>query len=136
LDEDFVSRLKKRSNEMGKKSQEAPENRMWTIEIVVIVVMIFFNSIFAGYEIALASVGVGRLNSLATERRRGAAAALRMKQKIEVSLAVVQLGITLVGATAAATGGAGAEEAIEPLLRNWGLSVGMPGSIGQTRTCI
>ena len=98
---------------------------MWTIELVVIFVMIFFNSIFAGYEIALASVGVGRLNALATERRRGAPAALRMKQKIEASLAVVQLGITLVGATAAATGGAGAEEAIEPILRNWGLSVGV-----------
>lgn len=98
---------------------------MWTIELVVILVMIFFKSIFTGYGIALASVGVGRLNVLATEQRRCAGAALRMKQKIEASLAVVQLGITLVGETAAATGGVGAEEAIKPMLRNWGLSVGV-----------
>jgi putative hemolysin len=47
-----------------------------------------------------------------------------MKQKMEASLAVVQLGITLVGAVAAATGGAGAEETIEPALRSAGFSVG------------
>ena len=45
-----------------------------------------------------------------------------MKKKMERSLAVVQLGITLVGVTAAATGGAGAEETIEPMLRGRGFS--------------
>lgn len=95
---------------------------MWTVELIVIAVMIAFNSIFAGYEIALASVTASRLHALVRENRAGAAAALRMKQRIEASLAVVQLGITLVGATAAATGGAGAEEAIMPYLRERGLS--------------
>lgn len=96
--------------------------QMWTVELVVIVAMIAFNGVFAAYEIALASVGLGRLHILASERRRGAVAALHMKQKMEASLAVVQIGITLVGATAAATGGAGAEETIEPILTDWGLS--------------
>ena len=98
---------------------------MWTIELIVIAVMIAFNSVFAGYEIALASVGVGRLQALVKDQRRGAAAALRMKQSMEASLAVVQLGITLVGAVAAATGGAGAEEWLEPVLRGWGFSAGV-----------
>ncbi len=97
---------------------------MWTIELVVIVAMIAINGVFAAYEIALASIGLARLHTLAGQHRRGAAAALRMKEKMEASLAVVQLGITLVGATAAATGGAGAEESIEPLLREWGVSGG------------
>ncbi len=97
---------------------------MWTVELIVVAAMIALNSVFAGYEIALASINVGRLEIMARERRRGAAAALRMKQNIEASLAVVQLGITLVGAIAAATGGAGAEESIEPHLREWGLSPG------------
>ncbi|MCA9204473.1 MAG: DUF21 domain-containing protein, partial [Planctomycetales bacterium] len=97
---------------------------MWTTELIVIAAMVAFNSVFAGYEIALASVGVGRLHALVEDGRRGAAAALRMKQRIEASLAVVQLGITLVGAVAAATGGAGAEEAIAPTLREWGFSDG------------
>ncbi len=98
---------------------------MWTIELIVVFAMIAFNGVFAAYEIALASVGMGRLHTLAGERRRGAAAALQMKERMEGSLAVVQLGITLVGATAAATAGAGSEESIEPLLRSWGISVGV-----------
>jgi putative hemolysin len=97
---------------------------VWSFELIVIVVMIAFNSVFAGYEIALASIGLGRLQMMARENRRGAKTALRMKQRMEASLAVVQLGITLVGATAAATGGAGAEESIEPVLREAGLSSG------------
>ncbi|MEZ6101740.1 MAG: hemolysin family protein [Pirellulaceae bacterium] len=95
---------------------------MWTTELLVIVAMIAFNSVFAGYEIALASVSHGRLHGLVQHGRRGAAAALRMKEKMEASLAVVQLGITLVAAVAAATGGAGAEEWLQPLLHDFGVS--------------
>ena len=95
---------------------------MWGFELLVIALMILFNSVFAGYEIALASISQSRLEALAREKRRGAKAALRMKERIEASLAVVQLGITLVGATAAATGGAGAEESIEPMLLEAGIS--------------
>jgi putative hemolysin len=98
---------------------------MWNLELIVIGAMIAFNGVFAGYEISLASVGIGRLHGLVEEGRRGAAAALRMKEHMEASLAVVQLGITLVGVVAAATGGAGAEESIEPLFRNWGLAAKM-----------
>ncbi len=50
-----------------------------------------------------------------------------MKENIEGSLAVVQLGITLVGVIAAATGGAGAEETFEPVLLEWGI----PQSLSQ-----
>lgn len=74
---------------------------------LTILCMVLLNGLFAAYEIALASVAVGRLKILADEHRRGAKAALWMKQNMEASLAVVQLGITLVGAIAAATGGAG-----------------------------
>jgi len=90
---------------------------MWSIEICVMLAMILLNSIFAGYEIALASVSAARLQVFVREGRRGARAALVMKNHIERSLAVVQLGITLVGAIAAATGGAGAEEILAPHLR-------------------
>lgn len=95
---------------------------MWGIELAVMVAMIGVNSVFAGYEIALASVTATRLRRLADEGRRGAAVALSMKQNMEASLAVVQLGITLVGAIAAAVGGAGAGEVIAPLLMS-GLGV-------------
>lgn len=98
---------------------------MWGIELIVILAMIGLNSLFAGYEIALASVSIARLKVLVRENRRGARAALLMKENMEASLAVVQLGITLVGAIAAATGGAGAEAILAPLLSDrLGLSAG------------
>lgn len=89
---------------------------MGGFELAVMAVMIGVNSVFAGYEIALASVSLVRLQRLADDRRRGATVALYMKQNMEASLAVVQLGITLVGAIAAAVGGAGAEETLAPML--------------------
>ncbi len=86
------------------------------MSLVVIALMIVLNGVFAGYEIALASISSGRLDILAREGRRGAAAALRMKNNIEASLAVVQMGITLAGAVAAAVGGAGAADSVQPYL--------------------
>lgn len=95
---------------------------MLGLELAVMCVMVAANAVFAAYEIALATVSVARLEALEAERRRGAAAALRMKRNVEGSLAVVQLGITLVGVVAAATGGAGAEERIAPYLQTRGMS--------------
>lgn len=89
---------------------------MSALSFAVILAMVGVNAVFAGYEIALASVTLARLQRLAAENRRGAAVAIRMKQRMEASLAVVQLGITLVGAIAAAVGGAGAEESLAPSL--------------------
>jgi putative hemolysin len=100
---------------------------MWTLELAVMMIMIGLNSIFAGYEISLASIGAGRLHALRAEKKRGADSAVRMKENIEGSLAVVQLGITLVGVIAAVTGGAGAEETFEPML----VESGIPQSISQ-----
>lgn len=89
---------------------------MWGFELAIMVTMIGINSVFAAYEIALASVSLARLRSLADDHRSGAKVALYMKQNMEASLAVVQLGITLVGTIAAAVGGSGAEEKVAPTL--------------------
>jgi len=87
---------------------------VWGFEIAVIAAMVAVNSVFAGYEIALASVTLARLRALEEQGRPGAATAVRMKEGIEGSLAAIQLGITLVGAIAAATGGAGAASDVAP----------------------
>jgi putative hemolysin len=78
--------------------------------------MVLLNGVFAAYEIALASISHARLQLLLTQKRFGAGAAVRMKHSMEASLAVVQLGITLVGVIAAATGGAEAQEDFAPAL--------------------
>jgi putative hemolysin len=95
------------------------------IELFVMLLMISINSVFAAYEIALASVSLARLDTLEREHRRGAASAKRMKSGMEASLAVVQLGITLVGVIAAATGGAGAMENLDPVFEQRGWSPAM-----------
>lgn len=99
---------------------------MTTWELLVILAMIGLNGLFAGYEIALASVSKVRLQVLARENAAGARAALYMKENFEASLATVQLGIALLSAIAAATGGAGAEETIRPFFDDvLGLSHGL-----------
>jgi putative hemolysin len=96
------------------------------LELIIIAFMVALNAVFAAFELALASVSVHRLEQLVADRRSGARAALRMKGRMEASLAVVQLGITLVGAVAAAVGGAGAVEDISPWLQlKWGFSEGV-----------
>jgi putative hemolysin len=95
---------------------------MEQIEVAVVVGMVFVNAVFAAYEISLASVSTTRLQSLADQRRTGASTALIMKNGIEKSLAVVQLGITLVGLVAGATGGASAADDIAPRFIELGFS--------------
>ena len=89
---------------------------------VIIGCMVALNAVFAAYEIALASVSLGRLKVMADENRPGAKTAFHMKENMEASLAVIQLGITLVGAIAAATGGAGVDDTIGPWFVSLGLS--------------
>ncbi|HNT97779.1 MAG TPA: CNNM domain-containing protein, partial [Elusimicrobiales bacterium] len=85
-------------------------------ELTIIAAMLAFNAVFAAYEMALASISKARLTELYGKKAPGAAAALFMKNKLEASFSVIQLGITLFGAIAAATGGAGINESFAPLL--------------------
>lgn len=92
-------------------------------ELIIILFMLAINAVFAAYEMALASVSRSTLAALVSQKKKGAEAAAFMKDRMEASLAVVQLGITLAGAIAAATGGAGIEETLAPFLMNsFGLS--------------
>jgi len=95
---------------------------MFIYELAVIGAMLVFNAVFAAYEMGLASISRARLAILLHDRRKGAADAVFMKDRMEASLAVVQVGITVVGAVAAATGGAGVQEKFSPYLRQLGLS--------------
>jgi len=91
---------------------------MFGYELAVIILMLVFNAVFAAYEMGLASISRARLAILLNEKKKGAAEAAFMKDKMEASLATIQLGITLVGVVAAATGGAGVEETFVPYLQH------------------
>jgi len=96
------------------------------VELLIIVLMLAGNAVFAAYEMALASISRARLEVLLQANRRGARCAVYMKDRLEGSLAVIQLGITLAGAIAAATGGAGVDDRLAPWLeRHYSLSEGV-----------
>ena len=109
---------------------------MDAVEILAVVLMILINAVFAAYEIALASVHVSRLHQYAREGHRGAVTAARMKEQIEQSLAVVQLGITLVGLIAGAIGGVSARDEFVPILQGWGVGVGLANVLAVTLVVI
>jgi putative hemolysin len=104
---------------MGKVASLMP----YSLEWIVIGLMLAFNAVFTAFEMALASVSQARLVVLVNQKRRGAASALYLKERIGASLAVAQVGITLSGSIAAGIGGAGFQEAIIPWIeRLWPLS--------------
>jgi putative hemolysin len=92
-------------------------------DFIIIGLMLIANAIFAAYEMAIASISRARLMVLANSKDKRARDALFMKERMEASLAVVQLGITFAGAVAAATGGAGIADWLEPyFIETWGFS--------------
>lgn len=90
----------------------------YTYEAITIALMLFINGVLSAFEMALASISLARLQSLAHHKRAGASSALVLKEHFGASLAVVQIGITVSGAIAAAIGGAGVQESLTPRLRD------------------
>src|SRR5690606_31813679 len=75
------------------------------LELVVILVLVAFNGMLAGAELALVSARRSRLQRLAADGSGAAQAALALRAVPERFLATVQVGITLIGALAGAFGG-------------------------------
>lgn len=91
-------------------------------EILVVLLCLFINMILSGSEMAFVTVSRQQLKRLAP-KQRSARLLLNLKAKPERTLSVIQIGITFVGAIAAAVGGAGAQEAFSPyFMQNYGLS--------------
>lgn len=82
-------------------------------ELLVIVICLFINMLLSGSEMAFVTVSRQQLKRLASTNLK-ARLLLKLKANPERTLSVIQIGITLVGAVAAAVGGAGAEEAFSP----------------------
>ncbi|HKG92496.1 MAG TPA: hemolysin family protein, partial [Gemmatimonadaceae bacterium] len=75
-------------------------------EVVVILVLLLINGVFAMSEMAVVAAKKVRLEQRADEGDRGAAAALALASSPTQFLSTVQVGITLVGVLAGAFGGA------------------------------
>jgi len=77
-----------------------------TFELVIIVVLVLANGLFAMAEIALVSARKARLQQLANEGNARARTALDLANDPGDFLSTVQVGITLIGILAGALGGA------------------------------
>lgn len=80
----------------------------------MILLLILVNGLLSGAEIAVVSVRAGRLKELLAAGGSSAKALARLRDDPERFLATVQVGITVVGASAAAFGGATFAEELVP----------------------
>ncbi len=90
-------------------------------EILIILGLVLVNGVFAGSEIAIVSLRRTRLKEL-VEAGSGAAQSIEyLRENPERFLATVQIGITVVGATAGAFGGSAFASHLAPVLAKSGL---------------
>src|ERR671925_155484 len=91
-------------------------------EILLILVLILANGLFAAAEIAIIAARRGRLEQRAAEGSRNAQRALELARDPDRFLPTVQVGITLVSALGAAYGG----QRIVDDLQNWVANIPWP----------
>lgn len=90
--------------------------------------LVLANGVFAGAELAILSVRKTRLRELIDEGSRAAKAVVALREDPERFLATVQIGITVIGATAAAFGGASIALRLGGVLAD----VGVPAQTAQS----
>jgi putative hemolysin len=87
----------------------------WT-EFLLIVGLILVNGVFAGAEIAIVALRTSRLRELADGGSRAAKSLMELRSNPERFLSTIQVVITVVGAAAAAFGGAAFAQDLSPLV--------------------
>lgn len=87
-------------------------------EMSVIIFCLIINAVLAGSEAAFIAINIPTLRYLARKGDSKVGLLLKLRENPERTLSVIQVGITFVGAFAAAIGGAGAEESLTPWLIN------------------
>jgi putative hemolysin len=89
-----------------------------TLELIVIVVMIALNGFFAAAEFATISIRKSRIAQLVDEGDERAQIVEDLQEDPHRLLAVVQIGMTVTGATASALGGIIAVDHVRPILQH------------------
>ena len=84
------------------------------MEWLVVVVCLFLNALLAAAEIAFVTLTRAQLREVAKSGKKAAKTLLELRENPERTLSVMQIGISLVGALAAAVGGAEAQDSIAP----------------------
>ncbi len=95
------------------------------VELIAILVLILLNGVFSGAEIAILTIRDTRLQQLVEAGSRRARAVADLRNQPERFLATVQIGITVVGAAAAALGGATIATTLSAGVQQLGVPVGI-----------
>lgn len=101
--------------------------RVYMEEILIILLLILFNGIFAMSEIAIISARKIKLSSLAKKGSKGAKVALKLANDPDRFLSTIQIGITLIGILTGIYSGAALSGKFAVLL----VEVGVPASLAQ-----
>ncbi len=89
---------------------------MW-FDILLIIIFIFINGIFAAAEIAVVTARKSRIKQLMEEGNKTAVILNKFKEEPDRFLATIQIAITFISVLAAAIGGAAAIEIIKPAIK-------------------
>lgn len=92
------------------------------LELIIVLLLVSANGVFALSELAVISARRSRLTTLAEQGRPGAKAALALAEKPGRFLSTVQIGITLVGILAGAFSGAALSQRFDAVLEGWGIA--------------
>jgi putative hemolysin len=100
------------------------------LDIIVVVILIFINGLFAMSELAVVSARRPRLKTLAERRVKGAKRALALAANPGRFLSAVQIGITLVGILAGAYSGASLGDHVSLWFQSLGMRRGWAEPLG------
>ena len=95
------------------------------MDVLLIVLLILLNAVFAMSEMALASSRKAVLMTLADENAFGAQAALALQERPTEFLSTIQIGITTLGVLNGIMGEAAFSEGLAEALVVWGVSSGV-----------
>ncbi len=87
------------------------------MEILIILLLLVMNGIFAMYEIALVSSSKARLETLVSKGSKAARGVLKQLEEPEKFLSTIQIGITLIGIISGAYGGVALADDLVPLFQ-------------------
>lgn len=87
------------------------------MEWIIVIILLLLNGVFSCVEMAFASANVPLLRDIAYKGNISAKAFINLKTRPERTFAVIQIGITLIGAFSAAIGGAEVEKTFLPFLQ-------------------
>lgn len=88
------------------------------MEWIVVLVCLFLNALLAAAEIAFVTLTRAQLREVAKSGKKSALTLMELRENPERTLSVMQIGISLVGALAAAVGGAEAQQTLGPYIQS------------------